>query len=127
MKSKFIIALVVSLCLVGTFMYYQTNVWENKSLLEEKRQEVIGLLQENLEKFNPALSSFVDENYKTVIASTISSDGICEFERGLAKNESPLGTYTIEYDLNNMMILAEEIEITNPKFSEDWRTFKISY
>ncbi|WP_409250629.1 hypothetical protein V1502_10650 [Bacillus sp. SCS-153A] len=81
----------------------------------------MGKLANNLSDFNPELDAFVDDDYKTTIASNVSSEGIVEYERSLAKNESPLGSYIVKYDLNNMEIISEEIEITNPDYSEEWR------
>lgn len=105
-------------------MFYQTEKIEQSRALEEKRQAVLDKLANNLSHFNPVLDAFVDNDYKTTIASTISSEGIVVYDRGLAKNKSPLGNYIVEYDLNNMEIVSEEIEITNPDYSEEWREFQ---
>jgi hypothetical protein len=83
------------------------------------------LLVDNLDHFDPILADFVDDNYKTVITSEISSEGIVELIRGLAKNEDQFGNYIVKYDLVNMEILFEELEVTNPKYSEEWREFKV--
>lgn len=119
-----IISVVVVVVLGIIFMFYQTEKMEQSRALEEKRQEVLDKLANNLSHFNPVLDAFVDNDYKTTIASSISSEGIVVYDRGLAKNKSPLGNYIVKYDLNNMEIVSEEIEITNPDYSEEWREFQ---
>ncbi len=105
-------------------MFYQTEKMKQSRTLEEKRQEVMDTLANNLSHFNPVLDAFVDTNYKTTSASKISSEGIVEYDRGLAKNESPFGNYIVIYDLNNLEVVSEEIKVTNPDYSEEWRDFQ---
>ena len=105
-------------------MFYQTEKMEQSRALEEKRQEVMDKLVNNLSDFNPVLAEFVDDDYKSTIASKISSEGIVEYDRGLAKNKAPFGNYIVKFDLNNMEIVSEEIEVTNPDYSEEWREFQ---
>ncbi|WP_430787278.1 hypothetical protein VBD025_16030 [Virgibacillus flavescens] len=129
MKNKlvfFIIILLVAFSVV--FMFYQNNSMANQKLLEEKRQEVKMLLQEQLETFNPALEAFVDKDYKTVISSEINSEGIVKFERGLTKNKEAFGNYIVKYDLKNMEVLSKELIISNGKeYSDKWNSFKEEY
>lgn len=125
MKRKLFRVSVAFIVLIGIgYMFYDTERTERASHLEEKRQEVMDKVTNHLSHFNPALDAFVDEDYKTVIASKISSEGIVEYNRGLAKDKSPLGHYIIIYDLNRMEIVSEEIEITNPDYTEEWREFQ---
>ncbi|MBU8908274.1 hypothetical protein [Desertibacillus haloalkaliphilus] len=127
MKRKLPVIIIVIVVLLGIiFMFYQSEKMENSRLLEERRQEVMDKLVNNLSDFNPVLSEFVDDDYKTTIASKISSEGIVEYDRGLAKNEAPFGNYIVEFDLNNMEIVSEELEVTNPDYSEEWREFQES-
>jgi hypothetical protein len=124
LKRKLPIISVVMVLLGVILMFYQSEKMEQSRTLEEKRQVVLDELANNLNHFNPVLDSFVDNDYKTTIASNISSEGIVEYNRGLAKKKSPLGNYIIKYDLNNMEIVSEEIDITNPEYSEEWREFQ---
>ncbi|WP_064093374.1 hypothetical protein [Rossellomorea aquimaris] len=122
MKRKLPIISFVMVVLFGIIlMFYQTEKMEQVRTLEENRQEVLDKLANDLSHFNPVLDAFVDGDYKTTIASKVSSEGIVEFDRRLAKNKSPLGNYKIRFDLNNMEIVSEEIEITNPDYSEEWQ------
>ncbi|WP_421383418.1 hypothetical protein ACOJQI_03010 [Bacillus salacetis] len=105
-------------------MFYQTQRMEQSRILEEKRQELMDKLANNLSHFNPVLDDYVDPDYKTTSASKVSSKGLVELDRGLAKNESPFGNYIVIYDLNNMEIVSEEIKVTNPDYSEEWRDFQ---
>lgn len=125
MKRKLPIISVAMVVIFGIIlMFYQTEKMEQSRTLEEKRQEVLDNLSNNLSHFNPVLDAFVDNDYNTTIASTISPEGIVVYDRGLAKNKSPLGNYIVKYDLNNMEVVAEEIEITNPDYSEEWQEFQ---
>ena len=125
MKRKLPTLITVLVALLGILlMFYQTEKKEQSGPLEAKRQEVLDKLANNLSHFNPVLDAFVDNDYNTTIASKISSEGIVEYDRGLAKNKSPLGNYIIKYNLNNMEIVSEEIEITNLDYSEEWREFQ---
>lgn len=114
--------LVVSLGVIA--MDYQSSQLEYQNSLEKKQQEIIIILADNLDQFDETLAAFVDGNYKTVTASKISSEGICEFERGLAKNQDPLGNYIISYDLKNMKVLSEQVIVTNAKYFEEWQNFE---
>ncbi|WP_064093512.1 hypothetical protein [Rossellomorea aquimaris] len=122
MLPTFSIVLIVLLGII--LMFYQTEKMKQSRTLEEKRQEVMDTLANNLSHFNPVLDAFVDTNYKTTSASKISSEGIVEYDRGLAKNESPFGNYIVIYDLNNLEVVSEEIKVTNPDYSEEWRDFQ---
>ncbi|WLD94334.1 hypothetical protein [Alkalihalobacillus sp. AL-G] len=82
---------MVLICIGLIVMAIQVNQMEHQKELEEKQSTVIQLLQEDLKQFDPTLEKFVDEGYKNVIASKISKNGICKFERGLAKNQDPFG------------------------------------
>ncbi|TFD99492.1 hypothetical protein [Jeotgalibacillus salarius] len=125
MKRKLSVISVVMVVLIGiVFMFYNNEKIEHANSLEEKRQEVLDKVTNHLSHFNPALDAFVDKDYKTTIASNISSEGIVEYDRGLAKNKSPLGNYILKYDLNHMEIVSEKIEITNPDYTEEWREFQ---
>jgi len=125
LKRKLPIISVAMVVIFGIIlMFYQTEKMEQSRTLEEKRQEVLDNLSNNLSHFNPVLDAFVDNDYNTTIASTISPEGIVVYDRGLAKNKSPLGNYIVKYDLNNMEVVAEEIEITNPDYSEEWQEFQ---
>jgi hypothetical protein len=77
-----------------------------------------------LSHFDPTLDAFVDEDYRSTSTSKISSKGICEFVRGLAKSQSPFGYYIVKYDLKNMEVISEKLEVTNANYSEEWRKFK---
>lgn len=105
-------------------MFYQTEKMGQSIDLEEKRQEVQDKLVNNLSDFNPVLAEFVDDDYKTTIASKISSEGIVEYDRGLAKNKAPFGNYIVKFDLTTMEIISEEVVVTNPDYSEEWRDFQ---
>ena len=105
-------------------MIFQFERMENARILEERRQEVMDQLANHLSRSNPLLDAFVDDNYRTTMASTISSEGICEFDRGLAKNQAPFGNYRVKYDLKHMKIISEELEVTNANYAEEWRTFE---
>jgi maltodextrin utilization protein YvdJ len=122
MLPTFSIVLIVLLGII--FMFFQTEKMEQSRILEEKRQEVMDKLANNLSHFNPVLDAFVDTNYKTTSASKISSEGIVEYDRGLAKSEAPFGNYLVKYDLNNMEVVSGEIKVTNPDYSEEWRDFQ---
>ncbi|MFN7253472.1 MAG: hypothetical protein ACK4M9_22265 [Anaerobacillus sp.] len=125
MKKKLSITSVVILVLLGiVLMFFQFKQMENTRLLEERRQEVKDNLVNHLSDFNPTLDAFVDDDYKTTIATQVSSEGLCEFERGLAKNQSPFGNYIVKFDLKNMELISEELIVTNPKYSEQWLEFK---
>ncbi len=125
MKSKWVLYIITFLVTISlVFVIYKNESTANQKGLEESRQEVITLLQEQLEQFNPALASFVDEDYKTVITSKISPEGICKFERLLAKDKEAFGTYLIKYDLVNMEVLSQELIITNGEYSDEWDSFK---
>ena len=94
MKRKLPTLIIVLVVLLGILlMFYQTEKMEQSRTLEVKRQEVLDELANNLSHFNPVLGAFVDNDYNTTIASKISSEGIVEYDRGLAKNKSPLGNY----------------------------------
>lgn len=104
-------------------MFYQSEKMGN-SRFSEERQEVMDNLANNFSDFNPTLEAFVDEDYRTTFATKISPKGICEFDRGLAKNQSSFGNYLVKFDLKNMKIISEELKVTNPKYLEEWREFK---
>ncbi|MCT8138504.1 hypothetical protein H1D32_12590 [Anaerobacillus sp. CMMVII] len=124
MKNKLTLIITISVISLGTIaLIYQSKQMEFQKLLEDKRQELIILLADNLDQFDPTLATFVDDNYKTLITSEISSEGIVELNRGLAKNEEPFGNYIVKYDLENMEVLFVELEVTNQKYSEEWREF----
>lgn len=125
MKRTIPVISVAAMVLLGIIlMFYQTEQVENSRLLEERRQEVMDKLANHLSYFNSTLDAFVDDDYKTTIASKISSKGICEFNRGLAKNQSPFGNYIIKYDLENLEVISEKLEVTHAKYSEEWREFQ---
>ncbi|WP_409252801.1 hypothetical protein V1502_02410 [Bacillus sp. SCS-153A] len=125
MKRKLPTISIVLIVLLGIILiFYQTEKMEQSKALEEKRQEVMDELANNLSHFHPVLDAFVDTNYGTTIASNISSKGIVEYDRGLAKNESPFGNYIVKYDLYNMKVVSEEIKVTNPDYAEEWRNFQ---
>jgi hypothetical protein len=125
LKRKLPVINVTILVLLGiVLIFYQFEHMENSRLLEERRQELMDKLANNLSHFNPTLDAFVDEDYRNTIASIISSKGICEFDRGLAKNQSPFGNYIVKYDLKNMEVIYEKLEVTNANYLEEWREFK---
>jgi hypothetical protein len=114
----------VLVCIGLVFMYYQVKQMENQRIIEDKRLQVINLLQNELEHFDPVLEAFIDEDYLSVIAIEVSQKGIYKFERGLAKEKVPFGIYIVSYDLENMKFLSKELKITNNKYFEEWETFK---
>ena len=122
-KLAIISAAILVILAIGA-MIFQFERMENARILEERRQEVMDQLANHLSRSNPLLDAFVDDNYRTTMASTISSEGICEFDRGLAKNQAPFGNYRVKYDLKHMKIISEELEVTYANYAEEWRTFE---
>ncbi len=105
-------------------MFYQSQKMNSSNELEDKRQEVVDQLANNLGAFNPTLAAFVDDDYKSIVASKITSEGTYVFDRGLAENKFPFGNYIVTYDLKDMEIISEELIVTNPKYLDKWRQFK---
>ncbi|MFD1738734.1 hypothetical protein ACFSCX_19645 [Bacillus salitolerans] len=125
MKHKWPALLFILFITAGIgIMFYHSIEMEKQEQLEEKREEVVKLLQYNLEQFDPTLQSFVDEEYMSVIASAVNSKGLCTFRRGLAKNQDPFGILTVEYDLVKMKVLSIELSISNDKYMDEWENFK---
>lgn len=122
MLSVIIFTFIISLGIIAIF--YQSNNMEKERILKKNRQEVVHLLQNKLEQFNPALDRFVDDDYKTVIGSAIDSNGISTFERGLAKNQKTFGNYIVTYDLEKMKVLSKELIIRDGTYADKWETFQ---
>lgn len=125
MKRKLPFISVIIVIILGLIlMFYQSQKLSSSRVVEDKRQEVIDQLANNLSAFNPTLAAFVDDDYRTTIATKISSEGTCVFDRGLAKNKIPFGNYIVTYDLKDMEIISEELKVTNPKYLDKWREFR---
>jgi len=118
------ISVIIVIILGLILMFYQSQKLSSSRVVEDKRQEVIDQLANNLSAFNPTLAAFVDDDYRTTIATKISSEGTCVFDRGLAKNKIPFGNYIVTYDLKDMEIISEELKVTNPKYLDKWREFR---
>ena len=121
-KNKLLICTLL-LLIMGVAVTYTVLANSNKNTLEERRLEMIELLSEQLDYFAPELAAFADDN-KTIISSIISPSGLVSFDCYLVKNEEPFGVYKLRYDLKNESIILEELEITNPKFADEWRDFQ---
>ncbi|KGX90162.1 hypothetical protein [Pontibacillus marinus] len=125
MKRKLPLISVYFVIILGLIlMFYQSQKMNSSNELEDKRQEVVDQLANNLGAFNPTLAAFVDDDYKSIVASKITSEGTYVFDRGLAENKFPFGNYIVTYDLKDMEIISEELIVTNPKYLDKWRQFK---
>lgn len=121
-KNKLIIITLI-LLLLGGVVTYTVLANSTKNSLEEQRLEMIELRSDQFDYFAPELATFVDDN-KTIITSVITPSGLVSFDCYLVKNEEPFGVYKLRYDLKNESIILEELEITNPKFADEWRDFQ---
>lgn len=121
-KNKLIIITLI-LLLLGGIVTYTVLANSTKNSLEEQRLEMIELMSDQFDYFAPELATFVDDN-KTIITSVITPSGLVSFDCYLVKNEEPFGVYKLRYDLKNESIILEELEITNPKFADEWRDFQ---
>ena len=121
-KNKLIIITLI-LLLLGGVVTYTVLANSTKNSLEEQRLEMIELMSDQFDYFAPELATFVDDN-KTIITSVITPSGLVSFDCYLVKNEEPFGVYKLRYDLKNESIILEELEITNPKFADEWRDFQ---
>ncbi|MFD1737192.1 hypothetical protein ACFSCX_11580 [Bacillus salitolerans] len=120
---KFLGIVVFGLLGIILMTYLSEKQIENQSLIENRMEQVTKLLQEKLEHYDPVLESFVDHDYISVLSSKVNSKGICRFERGLAKNKDPFGSYVVIYNLKNMEVLSKELIISNNKYLDEWNTF----
>lgn len=124
MKRKLIWGTCIVTIFTGLFFIFdQANDISQQRLYEEKRNEVTQMLRDDLDKFNPTLAAFVDDNYKSTFGSAISSDGIVTFERKLAKNQEIFGSYVVKYDLDNMEVMTVELSLSNGRHADEWREF----
>ncbi|WP_096155262.1 MULTISPECIES: hypothetical protein [Bacillus] len=122
-RNTSVIITLLFLILLGSSVTYIVVTNSNKNVLEARRLEMINYLDMNFEKFAPELADFVDEN-KTIITSVISPGGLVNFECFLVRNEEPFGIYKVLYDIKNQIVITKELEVTNPKYVDEWREFQ---